>query len=84
MTVTCPTAVEGNDDEVSPLGDKGDWLISCPETVESGLVDTVPITPGNGAASGVPAAVVGELTATAVAADVSEELERELRIMYIC
>lgn len=58
--------------------------MSCPETVASDFVDTVPITPGNGAAPEVPAAVVGELTATAVAADVSEGLERELRIMNIC
>lgn len=58
--------------------------MSCPEMVASDFVDTVPITPGNDAAPGVPAAVAGELAVTAVAADVSEGLERELRIMYIC
>lgn len=50
MTVTCPAVVKGNDDEGSSLGDKGDWCMSCPETVASDFVDSVPITAGDGTA----------------------------------
>lgn len=79
MTVTCPAADKGNADEESSLGDKGDWFVSCPETA-SELVNT-----GNGAA-GFPApdAPGVVVAATVVAADVSEGLERELRMIYIC